>query len=118
MADDTPSARIVASAQQTTEIRDAKGRVLKMRALGVLDQVKLLRAIGPAQSGNEPYVMLVQAAASVSEIDGVPQPFPTNERQIDAAVARLGDEGFAAITVHLRKAVAELEIAANAAAEE
>jgi hypothetical protein len=114
---DTPSGRIVAAAQQPIEIMDASARVMKLRTLGVLDQVRLLRAIGPDQSRNEPYVMLVQAAASVCEIDGVPVPFPANERQIDAAIARLGDEGFAAISVHMRKAVEAVEAAAAAAAQ-
>jgi hypothetical protein len=36
-------------------------------------------------------------AASVSAIDDIPVPPPTNEAQIEALVARLGDPGIAAI---------------------
>jgi hypothetical protein len=98
-----------------TVITDANGRKLTLRKLNVLDQVKLLRAIGPQQSNNEPYVTLVNVAASVASIDGVPMPPPVNERQIDAAIARLDDEGFNAISAHMRVEIAKAEAAAEAA---
>jgi hypothetical protein len=99
-------------------VTDAKGRKLTIRRLNVLDQVRLLRAIGAAQSSNEPYVNVVTMAASVSEIDGVPVPPVTNERQIDAAVGRIGDPGFAAIMVNMNKEVAEVMAAAEAASND
>lgn len=104
-------------ADDSVEIRDASLRALRLRRINVLDQVKLLRAVGPAQSNNQPYVALVNMAASVSHIDGVPMPPMGNERQIDAAVARIGDEGFAALQVHtmkeLDKLMAEAEVASD-----
>lgn len=81
-------------------LTDAKGRKLMLRPLNVMAQVRLLRAIGPEQSQNAPYVNIVQAAAGVSEIDGVPMPFPTNERMIDAAIERIGDDGLMAVALH------------------
>jgi hypothetical protein len=116
--DNSPSAAIVAAAMQTTDITDATGRTLTLRTLSVIDQLRLLRAIGSQNSDNQPYVNMCQAAASVTSIDGVPQPTPTNERQIDAAVIRIGDAGFAAIMFHMRRQIAELEAAAEAAAAE
>lgn len=101
----------------TETLVDAKGRKLTTREITVLDQVKLLRAIGPAQSSNTPYVRLVTAAAMVTMIDGTPMPMPVNERQIDAAIERLGDEGFAAIAVHMQAEQERVERAAEAAAE-
>lgn len=104
-------------ADDSVEIRDASLRTIRLRRINVLDQVKLLRAVGPAQSNNQPYVALVNMAASVSHIDGVPMPPIGNERQIDAAVARIGDEGFAALQVHtmkeLDKLMAEAEVASD-----
>jgi hypothetical protein len=97
---------------------DAKGRKLTLRKLNILDQVRLLRAIGPSQASNQPYYDIVMAAASVSDIDGLPIPMPTNERQIDAAIARIGDEGFAALMVHMQRQIAEVQAAAEAAADE
>lgn len=98
-----------------TTINDIKGRVLTLRKLGVVDQVKLLRAIGPDQSDNQPYYRMVLCAAAVSAIDGHPVPMPTNERQIDAAVERVGDAGFAAIMAHMKREADELASAAEAA---
>lgn len=97
-------------------ITDAKGRKITTRTFNVLDQVRLLRAIGAEQSNNQPYVQIVMMACSVSDIDGVPCPVPTNERQIDAAIARIGDEGFAALMVDVKRQLEALEKDAEAAA--
>jgi hypothetical protein len=97
-------------------ITDAKGRKITLRKLNVLDQVRLLRAVGPEQARNQPYFEIVTMSASVFSIDGVPFAIPTNERQIDAAIDRIGDDGFGALMVHMRKQIKEVEDAAEAAA--
>jgi len=96
-------------------VTDAMGRKLTVRKLSVLDQVRLLRAIGGGQSSNEPYVNIVTMAASVKQIDDFPIPEITNERQIDFAIGKIGDEGFAALMVDMNKRVAEVMAAAEAA---
>ncbi len=101
----------------TDVITDAKGRKLTTRKLNVLDQVKLLRAIGPDQARNQPYVDIVTMSASVADIDGIPLVIPTNERQIDAAIGRIGDEGFAALMVYMKREIAAVEAAAEAVAD-
>ena len=101
----------------TEQIKDAKGRVLVVSELSVLQQTRLLRAVGPAQSSNQPYFHMVECAAMVQEIDGTPTPVLTNERQIDAAIERLGDEGMAAVMVYRMKRVQEAMKAAEDAAE-
>ena len=75
------------------------GRVFTFRKVGVVQQARILRAIGPAQSDNAPYVNMVFEASMVSDIDGVPLPFPTNERQIDTMIDKVGDAGFAMLIV-------------------
>lgn len=97
-------------------ITDAKGRKFTTRKINVLEQVRLLRAIGAEQSNNQPYVNIVMMAASVASIDDVPCPIPTNERQIDGAIGRIGDEGFAALMVDVKRQIDELTSAAEAAA--
>jgi hypothetical protein len=101
----------------TDTITDAKGRKLTLRKLNVLDQVRLLRAVGPDQARNQPYFEVVTMAASVSDIDGIPCMIPTNERQIDAAIDRIGDDGFGALMVNMRKEIKIVEDAAEAAAK-
>ena len=89
-------------------ITDSKGRKITTRKINVMEQVKLLRAIGKDHSQNQPYVELVMMAASVSDIDGVPFVIPTNEKQIDAIIARIDDEGFAALIVNMNSQIQEL----------
>jgi hypothetical protein len=98
-------------------VTDAKGRKYRIRKLNVLGQVKLLRAIGAEQARNEPYVQIVMMAAGVADIDGIPCPLITNEYQIDAAIARIDDDGFTALMVDMNRKIAALNAAAEAAAD-
>lgn len=82
-------------------ITDSKGRKLLVQEVGVLQQTRLLRAMGPAQASNQPYYNLVLAAAMVKEIDGTPTRPIASERDIDGAIERLGDEGMIAVQAHL-----------------
>jgi hypothetical protein len=111
----TPSQRIVAEGNQSYEIKDARGRTLTLQALTILEQIKLMRAMGPDQSRNIPYSEWVQAAATVRKIDGVPRRLPQNEAQIDASIAAVDDVGFAGIQAFMRQKIDEMKEAADAA---
>lgn len=97
-------------------VTDAKGRKITLRKLTIVEQVRLLRAMGPVQASNEPYSQVVNMAAMVSDIDGIPVPFPINEVQIDAAIKVIGDEGFSALIVRMRSEIDDAMAAAEAAA--
>lgn len=96
-------------------ITDSAGRKITLRKLTVVDQARLLRAIGPKQAENQPYVQLVEMACMAADIDGIPLPFPTNETQIDALLGRLGDsavnELYGARLAAIQKLVDEAEAA-------
>lgn len=92
-----PSERIVSEAAQEFDVTDSAGRVLRIRRPGALDRLRLFKAVGPTLSTNERYVGYAMLAMCVSSIDGVPQPSPSNEGQLEALVQRLGDEGMVAI---------------------
>lgn len=111
----TPSARIIADAQKTKTIVDAAGRSITFRSLSVLDQARILKAIGAAQSENGPYVRLACIALSVMEIDGVPVPRAVNDAGVEAAISRLGDEGFMALSVDMERRAADARQAAEEA---
>jgi hypothetical protein len=96
-------------------IVDAKGRKFTLRTLNVLDQVRLLRAIGPEQANNDKYAGIVQTAAMVDDIDGVPAPTMRNERDIDRIIGLIGDDGFAALTIYMQKEIATALAEAEAA---
>lgn len=97
---DTPSSRIVAAANATADVITAEGRVLKVRKLGALDRARLFKAIGSANATNAPYFGYAILAASVTQVDDVPLPFPTKDSQIEAAIDRLGDDGLDAVAEH------------------
>ena len=94
---DSPSARIVAAAAKTTSITDSIGRVLKVRKLDTLGKFDLSGAIGAEGVSNPVQFGMAVCAACVTDIDGVPVPFPTSLKQIRAALANLGEEGLTAV---------------------
>jgi hypothetical protein len=97
---DTPSSRIVSSANAVVDVKTENGRVLKVRRLKALDRARLFKAIGAAQSPNAPYFGYAILAASVVQIDDLPMPFPTKDAQIEAAIDRLDDDGLDAVALH------------------
>jgi hypothetical protein len=93
----TPSAAIVREAGETRLSIDKAGRRLLVRRLAALDILRLFKAAGPVLSQNTAWLSMAALAVSVIEIDGVPLPPPTTEAQIENLIARLGDDGLAAI---------------------
>lgn len=83
-------------------IKDALGRELKIRELSVVDQMRLMRAMG-RHADTETYANSVNAIAMVAEIDGVPRPVPSTQAEIDAAAIKVGKEGLAAIVVYMQE---------------
>jgi hypothetical protein len=92
-----PSERIVSDAAREFDVTDTAARVLRIRRPGALDRLRLFKALGPVLSTNERYVGYAMLAMCVSSIDGIPQPAPASEGQLEALVQRLGDAGMVAI---------------------
>jgi hypothetical protein len=92
-----PAAQLLAAAQAVSTTTDARGRALTLRRLGALDKLRLFKAAGPALAQNPAWLGMAALACSVIEIEGVPVPSPVNDGQIEALVARLGDDGLAAV---------------------
>ena len=78
-------------------VKDKTGRELQLRRMGVLEQLRLFKALGPELSENRAYMGLARIAASVAVVDGVPLPFPAHEAGIEAALERLGEDGVEAV---------------------
>lgn len=100
----TPSQRVIFEASREVDVTDSGGRVLRVRRPGALDRLRLFKAVGPGLASNERYVGYAMLAMCVSSIDGIPQPAPTNEGQLEALVQRLGDPGMVAIGQELANA--------------
>jgi protein gp37 len=97
----SPTASVLAAAQERLSAVDNIGRTLIVRRLNALDKLRLLKAAGPALSENQAWLGVAMLAASVTEIDGVPVPMPVTEQQIEVLVGRLGDPGLDGIAAAL-----------------
>ncbi|TKI03579.1 hypothetical protein [Martelella alba] len=80
------------------EVIDSRGRVIKVRDLGPLEESRVLLIVGPQASVNMAYLnAYVFPAAKVESIDGDPYPIPQTQAQIDAVLKILGREGMSAV---------------------
>lgn len=111
-----PSETVVAAAVGIETILDADGRRLTIRRMTALDRLRLFKAAGPLLSQNQPWLGMALIACSVTAIDDVPVPPPSNELQIEAMVSRLGDAGVAAVAHALEPSADEdaTQLVANA----
>lgn len=106
---ETPSSRLIATAQVALEAVDAQGRRLSLRRLTALDKLRLFKAAGPVLSDNRAWLGMALLACSVTAIDDVPVPSPSNESQIESMIQRLGDAGIAAIGDALQRDLAPVD---------
>lgn len=98
----TPVEKIVRDASRVDEVRDALGRRLGLRRLTALDRLRLFKAVGSGLAENAAYLGMGMVAISVTSIDDVPVPTPASEAQLEALIAKLGDEGLEAASVMFR----------------
>jgi hypothetical protein len=80
---------------------DKAGRKIALRRVGVVEQLRLYKALGGELSANDAYMEMAFIAASVSMIDDVPVPFPASEAALEAVLERLGRDGLAAVDAAL-----------------
>jgi hypothetical protein len=93
-------------------VRDGAGRLIELRRLGVVEQLRLFKLLGPELSENRAYVGLARVAAAVAVVEGVPVPFPGGEAGIEAVLERLGEDGVEAVAAALAGPAAEQMLAA------
>jgi hypothetical protein len=74
-------------------ITDKAGRSITLRHVGVVETLRLYKAVGPKLSLNPAYMGMAEVAASIAALDGIPIPFPDGEASIENILQRLGDEG-------------------------
>jgi hypothetical protein len=97
----TPTQSHLAANAAAKTVQDRLGRTLALRRLTALDKLRLFKAAGPILAQNPLWLGMATLASAVTDIDTIPVPPPANEAQIEALVARLGDEGIAAIAAAL-----------------
>jgi len=98
---ETPTQLHLATVTATQTIYDSDGHRITIRRLTALDKLRLFKAAGPVLSQNDLWLGMAALACSVSAINDLPIPAPTNELQVETLISRLGDSGIAAIAAAL-----------------
>ena len=90
----TPSASetLIRSAVTTGTYRAPSGITYAFRKLGPLDRMLLSKALGGELMLNGVYASYAFVAASITEINGQPEPMPSSTRQVEARVQRLSED--------------------------
>lgn len=99
----TGLSEILQNANAHVDVRDKRGRTIKIKKINALDKLRLFKAAGPDLSQNDAWLNMAALAVSVLEIDHVPRPIPETERQIELAIMELGDDGLAIVADTLNK---------------
>ncbi len=90
------SGAMTAEVKSEHQVTDAKGRVLTLRKPNVLAQYRLVKMLGDS-ARNAAYMAMVTPLTYLAAIDGEPVMPPSTERELDALIQRLDDEGVMAI---------------------
>jgi len=86
-----------------TVVTDKAGRRLTLRKVGVLETLRLYKALGPELAVNGAYMAAARLAAAVEMIDDVPVPFPASEAAVEALLRKLDEDGVAAVSDATRR---------------
>jgi hypothetical protein len=92
-------------------VTDKAGRVISLRRVGVLETLRLYKALGPELSANAAYMGLASIAAAVAVLDGVPMPFPANEAGVENLLERLGEDGANAVSAAIAPMAPDMMVA-------
>jgi hypothetical protein len=95
------------------QVKDAKGRVLTLRKPNVLAQYQLVRMLGADASSNQTYLSMVMPLLYLQAIDGEVVNF-ANQRELDAAIQKLDEEGLQALAQGIQENFARQEDARDA----
>jgi hypothetical protein len=93
---DTPSKELVKKAAEAVTIDTANGLTVTLKKPGVLSQFRLVKILGEAAK-NQVYVGMVIPITFVTSINGVAVNYPNTEREIEAIITRLDEEGVTAV---------------------
>jgi hypothetical protein len=93
---ETPSQQLIKKADASVTIDTPNGLQVTLRKPGVLSQFRLVKMLGEAAK-NQVYVGMVLPITYITGIDGKPVNYPNNEREIEALITRLDEDGVTAV---------------------
>lgn len=98
---ETPSETIVNSATEIKYATDARNRRIGVERPRALLRFRLLKILGAENAKNEPLLGNAMLAFLVREINGEKVAQINSERQLEAMIDRLDDDGLAAVALCL-----------------
>jgi hypothetical protein len=93
--------KVTITDERNATVVDNRGRRITVKKLSALDRVRLFRALGAIDSENRMLGSYASTAAAVTELDGLPVPFPSTSLQLDALIGRLDEDGLEAVILAL-----------------
>ena len=98
---------ISAALTEGVVIADSKGRRLKLKRPTILQESRLVRALGEFAENPTYLNAYALPCAMVVEIDGEAIIFPTSQLTVDGAIQRVGREGMTAVIEYITSKPAE-----------
>lgn len=95
--DPTPSEQLVKEAKREATVTDARGRKIRLVRPGPLAQFNLVKLVGGAAASNQVYMGMILPLIFVQGIDEVLVSMPQTERELEALIERLGEDGITAV---------------------
>lgn len=106
-AGDSPSESVVKAANQLVYVTDANGRKIGLRKLPFLEEVRIADTVGAARASNQAYMGMVNPLLYIAEINGERVEIPRTHQQVEALIARAGQEGFIAAALGIKEHFSE-----------
>jgi hypothetical protein len=97
-----PSEEVVAKALAEVTTTDSAGRVIKLKKPAVLEQFRLIEALGDTAE-NSTYMNMVLPLIYVTAIDDLPVFYPTSKMQVEALIQQLDEHGVRAVMNKVRE---------------
>lgn len=97
---DAPEPAVPATPAAPDQVVDSKGRAYVLKKMSPLEQFRLVRLIGDAP---QMYINMVAPLVWIRSIDGEGLAPPASQREIDALIQRLGEEGIEAVMEAVEK---------------
>lgn len=95
--DEAPSEQLVRQAKREAVVTDEKGRKIRLVRPGPLAQFNLVKLVGGEAAANSVYMGMTLPLIFVQAIDDALVPPPQTQRELEALIERLEDEGITAV---------------------
>jgi hypothetical protein len=98
-----PSEELAKAAAAPVVLTDGSGRKITLVKPSVLAEFRLVKIMGPELAANTTYMQMILPLIYVQSINDEAVPFPQSDRNVEALITRLGEDGIAAVMSAMMK---------------